>query len=98
VRNLTYHPSMLKVKEECLKIAPEKEEYFNKLEKEIREHPEAGIPDSCLFKNGKSVPCYHMTTKLFLFSGRIRYERSQLTAQYIFNDSTIAIINLYFSV
>jgi len=29
VRNLTYHPSMLKVKEECLRITPEKEPSFS---------------------------------------------------------------------
>ena len=98
MRNLTYHPSTLKAKEDCLKIAPEKESFFNDLEKRIREHPEAGIPSECLLKNGKTVLCYQQTTKLFLFSGRIRYDRSQLTAQYVFNDSAIFIINLYFSV
>ena len=98
MRNLTYRPSMLKVKEQCIKVAPEREQYFIHLEKSIREHPEAGIPDTCLHKNGKIIPCYKMTTKLFLFSGRIRYERSQLTAQYIFNDNMIYIFNLYFSI
>ena len=98
MRNLTYHPSMLKVKEECLRITPEKEPSFNDLEKRIMEHPESGIPSECLLKNGKTVLCYQQTTKLFLFSGRIRYDRSQLTAQYIFNDDAIFIINLYFSV
>ena len=98
MRNLTYRPSMLKVKEECLKIAPEKKVYFNSLEKRIKEHPEAGIPSMCLLKNGKTIPCYQKTEKLFLFSGRIRYEKSQLTAQYVFNDDTILIFNLYFSV
>jgi len=98
VKNLIYHPSMLKVKEQCIKTSPEKEEYFNDLEKRIREHPEAGIPDTFLLKNGKTIHCYQKTTKLFLFSGRIRYDRSQLTAQYIFNDDTILIFNLYFSV
>ena len=98
MRNLIYRHSMLKTKEDCLKIAPEKESFFNDLEKRVREHPEAGIPSECLLKNGKTVLCYQQTTKLFLFSGRIRYDRSQLTAQYIFNDSTILIINLYFSI
>jgi hypothetical protein len=89
---------MLKVKEECVKAAPEKEASFNDLEKRIREHPEAGIPSECLLKNGNTVLCYQQTTKLFLFSGRIRYDRSQLTAQYVFNDSYILIFNLYFSI
>jgi len=89
---------MLRVKEECLKIAPEKEVYFNSLENRIKEHPETGIPSSCLHKNGKTIPCYQKTEKLFLFSGRIRYDRSQLTAQYVFNDEMILIFNLYFSI
>jgi hypothetical protein len=89
---------MLKVKEQCIEMSPEKEEYFNHLEKSIKEHPETGIPGSCLLKNGKTVLCYEKTTKLFLFSGRIRYDRSQLTAQYVFNNDMILIFNLYFSV
>jgi hypothetical protein len=89
---------MLKVKEECIKISPEKEGYFNELEKRIRDRPEAGIPSECLLKNGKTTLCYQQTAKLFLFSGRIRYDRSQLTAQYVFNDDMILIFNLYFSV
>jgi hypothetical protein len=89
---------MLRVKAQCISTSPEKEEYFNHLEKLIREQPEAGIPDRCLLGNGKTIPCYKRTIKLFLFSGRIRYERSQITAQYIFNDDTIVIFNLYFSV
>jgi len=98
VSNLIYHPSMLKVKEDILKAAPEKEEAFNHLEKIIKSQPEAGIPDTCLLKNGKTILCYKQTTKIFLFSGRIRYERSQLTAQYIYNEETICIFNLYFSI
>jgi hypothetical protein len=89
---------MLKVKEQCIKMSPEKEEYFNHLEKNIRERPETGIPSSCLLENGKSIPCYEKITKLFLFSGRVRYDRSQITAQYIFDDKTVFIFNLYFSV
>ena len=98
MRTLTYHPSMLRVKEHCIEISPEKSEYFNRLESFIIEHPEAGIPDTCLLKNGKSIFCYRRTIKLFVFSGRIRYDRSQLTAQYLFNDSVVLIINLYFSI
>jgi len=98
VRNLIYHPSMLKAKEQCINNSPEKKEYFDHLEKNIKEHPETGIPSSCLLKNGKTLLCFEKTTKLFLFSGRIRYDRSQLTAQYVFNDDTILIMNLYFSV
>ena len=98
MRKLTYRPSTLKVKEQCIEMSPEKEEYFKHLEKSIEEHPETGIPKTCLLENGKTIQCYEKTTKLFLFSGRIRYERSQLTAQYVFNDDTIFIFNLYFSV
>jgi hypothetical protein len=89
---------MLKVKEQCIKMSPEKEEYFNHLEKNIKNHPETGIPSSSLLKNGKSIKKKKKNTKLFLFSGRIRYDRSQLTAQYIFDDKIILIFNLYFSV
>ena len=96
--NLIYHPSMLKVKEETLKIAPEKTEAFNNLEEMIKSHPEIGIPDTCLMKNGKTIHCLKQTIKLFLFSGRIRHERSQLTAQYIFDKNVIYIFNLYFSI
>ena len=98
MRTLIYHPSMLKVKENCIKIAPEKTDYFIRLEKNIAEHPEAGIPDTCLLRNGKSIVCYRRTIKLYVFSGRIRYDRSQLTAQYLFNDESVIVINLYFSV
>ena len=89
---------MLKIKEQCIKMSPEKKEYFNHLEKSIVEYPETGIPGTCLLKNGKTVPCFEKTTKLFLFSGRLRYERSQLTAQYVFNNNSILIFNLYFSI
>jgi hypothetical protein len=89
---------MLKVKEQCIKMSPEKEEYFNKLEKVIREHPETGIPSSCLLENGKSISCFQKNIKLFLFSGSIRSDRSQITAQYIFDDKIIYILNLYFSI
>jgi hypothetical protein len=89
---------MLNLKERCIRTAPEKKEYINHLEKLIKEYPEAGIPDTCLLKNGKTIRCYKKAIKLFLFSGRVRYERSQLTAQYIFNNATIFIINLYFSI
>jgi hypothetical protein len=98
MRNLTYHPYTLKAKEQCVILSPEKKEHFEHLENIIREHPEAGIPDTCLLKNGKTILCYKRTIKIFLFSGRIRYERSQLTAQYIFNDFVICIVNIYFSV
>jgi hypothetical protein len=89
---------MLKVKEDTIKISPEKEDYFNRLEELITKRPEAGIPDVCLLDNGKTISCFKQTIKLFLFSGRIRYERSQLTAQYIYNDDVIYIFNLYFSI
>jgi len=95
---LIYHPSTLKLKEGIIKIAPEKEADFIHLEKIIASSPETGIPDTCLLKNGKTVRCFKKTTKLFLFSGRIRYDRSQLTAQYFFNETTVCIFNLYFSV
>ena len=97
MRILTYHPFILKAKEQCIKISPEKEEYFEHLEKLIREHPETGIPDSCLLANGKTIRCFKKAVKVYLFSGRIRYERSQITAQYFFNDKVIRIFNLYFS-
>ena len=98
MRELTYHPSMLRAKEQCIQTSPEKEDHFKHLENLIKEHPEAGIPDTCLLNNGKTILCYKRTIKLFLFSGRIRYDRSQLTAQYIFNNTMIYIFNLYFSV
>ena len=98
MRNLIYHDSMLRVKNETLQNFPERTETFNNLENLIKSQPETGIPDTCLLQNGKTVHCYKQTTKLFLFSGRIRYERSQLTAQYIFDKNTIFIFNLYFSV
>jgi hypothetical protein len=78
-----------------IKKAPEKAEHLERL---IKSHPEAGIPDECLLDNGKIIRCYKQTIKLFLFSGRIRYERSQLTAQYIFNDNVIFVFNLYLAV
>jgi len=89
---------MLKIKEHCIKTSPEKNDYFNHLEKSIVNHPETGIPKTCLLKNGKTIHCFEKTTKLFVFSGRLRYDRSQLTAQYVFNNETILIFNLYFSV
>jgi hypothetical protein len=94
---LIYHPSILKIKELCLKITPERTEYFEQLEESIKKHPETGIPSSCLLKNGKTINCFHKSIKLFLFSGRIKYDKSQITAQYIFNDDIIYIFNLYLS-
>jgi hypothetical protein len=89
---------MLKLKEQFIKISPERKDYFDDLEKLIKEHPETGIPDTCLLTNGKTISCYKHTKKLFLFDGRIRYDRSQLSAQYIFDDNIIFIFNLYLSV
>jgi hypothetical protein len=89
---------MLEEKERRIKSAPELEKYFIHLEGLIQEHPETGIPDSCLLDNGKTISCLRKTIKLFLFSGRIRYDRSQLTAQYVYNDTAIFIFGLYFSI
>jgi hypothetical protein len=47
---------MLKVKEQCIGMSPEKEEYFKHLEKSIEEHPETGIPKTCLLENAKQEP------------------------------------------
>ncbi|MCL1993521.1 MAG: hypothetical protein FWG66_11310 [Spirochaetes bacterium] len=98
MRQLIYRDSMLKFKEEILKTYPERAEVFGKLEKLIVSRPEAGIQDSCLLKNGKTLLCYKQTVKLFLFSGRIRYDRSQLTAQYVFDEKSAFVFNLYLSV
>jgi len=98
MRSLIYLPSTLKIKKQCLETSPEKIEYFNELEKYIINSPETGIPSSCLSKTGKSIPCFQKTVKLLLFSNRISYEKSQLTAQYVYNDEKILIFNLYFSV
>jgi hypothetical protein len=96
VTTLIYHPSILRLKEELIQKVPEKAEHFEHLERLITSHPEAGIPDECLLDNGRTVLCYKQTTKLFLFSGRIRYDRSQLTAQYIFDANVKLFQNFSF--
>jgi len=52
--------------------------FFERLEARIESHPELGLPDTCLLENGKSVSCYKQNIEVYLFSGKIRYGRSQL--------------------
>lgn len=95
---LTYHPSTLKLKNEIINNSPEMRTFFEHLEDRITVHPELGLPDTCLLDNGKSVSCYKQSIEVYLFSGRIRYGRSQLTLLYLFNNEVIFIFKIYFSV
>jgi hypothetical protein len=92
---LTYHPSILKVKTDIISGSPEMAAFFERLESRITAHPEFGLPDTCLLENGKSVSCYKQSVEVFLFSGRIRYGRSQLTLLYLYNNSTTFIFKIY---
>ena len=65
--------------------------FFERLEVRIITHPELGLPDTCLLANGKTVPCYKQSIEVYLFSGRIRYGRSQLTLLYLFNADVIYV-------
>jgi hypothetical protein len=71
--------------------------FFARLEARITEHPELGLPDSCLLDNGKTVLCYKQSIEVFLFSGRLRYGRSQLTLLYLYNDDVVYVFKIYFS-
>jgi hypothetical protein len=71
--------------------------FFESIEKWIATHPELGLPETCLLANGKTLPCYKQSIEVYLFSGRIRYGRNQLTLLYLFNDDTIYVFKLYFT-
>jgi hypothetical protein len=94
---LIYHPSTLKQKQEAVAKEPELAGFFDRLEKRIEGDPELGLPDTCLLENGKSVSCFKQSVEVYLFSGRIRYGRNQLTLMYLYNESTILIFKIYFS-
>jgi len=94
---LIYHPSTFELKNEIITSSPEMAAFFDHIEERITNHPELGLPDACLLENGKSVLCYKQSIEVFLFSGRIRYGRSQLTLLYLFNDDVIYIFKIYFS-
>jgi len=94
---LTYHPTTLNYKNEILAASPEMASFFERLESRIIDHPELGLPETCLLENGKSVLCYKQSIEVFLFSGRIRYGRSQLTLLYLYNNDVTYIFKLYFS-
>lgn len=94
---LTYHPSTLNLKNEIISNSPEMTSFFERLEARISEHPELGLPDSCLLDNGKTVICFKQSIEIFLFSGRLRYGRSQLTLLYLYNADVIYVFKIYFS-
>jgi hypothetical protein len=94
---LIYHRSAQTFKDDLLSIEPERKEAFDRLEKILKSRPKIGLPDTCLLIDGRTVDCFKQTIKLSLFSGRIHYTRSQLTAQYIFNNETVFVFNLYLS-
>lgn len=93
---MTYHCSAEKKKAEILIQYPEYSKFFDKLENRILSHPEAGFPDSSLLGNGKPITCFKQSIEVYLFSGRIRYGRRQLTLMYLYNNDTILIIKIYF--
>jgi len=68
---------MTRGNKEIISNSPEVTPFFERIEKRIQEHPELGLPDTCLLKNGKSVTCYKQSIEVCLFSGRIRYGRKQ---------------------
>jgi len=94
---LIYHPSIANLKNKIISTSPEMSSFFDNLEARIRAHPELGLPETCLLESGKSISCFKQSIEVYLFSGRIRYGRKQLTLLYIFNDDTIYIIKIYFT-
>ncbi|MCL2252718.1 MAG: hypothetical protein FWC12_12505 [Treponema sp.] len=94
---LTYHPSTLEIKNEIIANSSEMQTFFEHIEERITNHPELGLPDMCLLENGKSVSCYKQSIEVYLFSGRIRYGRSQLTLLYLYNNDVIYVFKIYFS-
>ena len=94
---LIYHPSVIKQKNETISASPEMSAFFDRLEARIIAHPELGLPEACLLANGKTVTCHKQSIEVYLFSGRIRYGRSQLTMLYLFTADLIYVFKLYFS-
>jgi len=94
---LIYRPSVNEQKNGIIAASPEMLPFFENIERWITAHPELGLPETCLLENGKTLPCYKQSIEVYLFSGRIRYGRSQLTLLYIFNNNTIYVFKLYFT-
>ena len=94
---LIYHPSTLNLKTEIISTSPELAVFFERLEARIESHPELGLPDTCLLENGKSLSCFKQSIEVYLFSGKIRYGRSQLTLLYLYNVLTICVFKIFFS-
>ena len=76
---LIYHPSVAKQKDEIIAASPEMKSFFERIEKWIATNPELGLPERCLLESGKTVQCFKQSIEVYLFSGRIRYGRSQLS-------------------
>jgi hypothetical protein len=69
----------------------------SKLERKIAEYPERGIPETFLTTTGKTAPCKKQTVALNFFQERYAIGYGKLTAAYIHNMETIAIIKLYYT-
>jgi hypothetical protein len=94
---LTYLNSVEKLKKDILEQSPEMEKFFSKLEQRITDYPDMGFPDSTLLADGKSVLCHKQSIEVYLFSGRIRYARSQLTLMYLHNEDVIVVLKINLS-
>ena len=94
---LTLSDSASQWKRQRLEEYPNITQYFERLEYRILSYPQMGLSDEFLFANGRTIKCYKMSTVLHLFSGRIVNNTTQLTANYVFNNAQIYIVQYYFS-
>jgi hypothetical protein len=94
---LTLSDSASRWKRQRLEKYPNITQYFEYLERRILEYPQTGLSDEFLFANRRTIKCYKMSAVLCLFSGRIVNNTTQLTANYVFNDTLIYVLQYYFS-
>jgi len=76
---------------------PEIRLFIGKLKDMIEKHPEKGLPDSFLSVKGKAVPCFKQSVNLSLFPYQYALGYNFIFALYVFNNTDILIIDLYFS-
>jgi hypothetical protein len=94
---LTYLSTARNSKEKILAAYPGLSRYLQALESLIVSSPEAGRNSPLLTKGGKTLLCKEKSVSLDFFQAWHAIGYSRLTGAYIFNDESIAIVNLYFS-
>jgi len=76
---------------------PELKLFIDKLKGMIEKKPDKGLPASFVSINGKNVSCFKQSVNLSLFPQQYALGYNFITALYVYNNITIAVINLFFS-